>query len=203
MLLQVMHRAQSEALVRLWNRRPGFVIDPTARLIGRPIIKAGHADSRLVVGAGSRLVSSSFRTALGVNHPVVLALLAPGAELLLGSNVGISGGSLCAARRVEIGDGTMLGANVTICDTDFHPLDHHERWNQPLPQPRPEDAVTVGRNVFVGTGAIILRGSSLGDHSVVGAGAVVKGTFPAGSVIAGNPARVVRQLSLQGPHLAI
>lgn len=192
---QARHRAQSEVLVRRYNQIAGVQIHPTARLIGAPIISL-EGKGWLEIGAATRLVSVSTRTALGVNHPVVLRCLLPGAELLLGQNVGISGGSICAVGHVELGDGTMLGANVTICDTDFHPLAHPERWSQPTPPFRERDAVVIGKNCFLGTGAIILKGTRLGDGCVVGAGAVVTGSHEPGSIIAGNPARLIRTIDL-------
>ncbi|MFJ6283098.1 acyltransferase [Pseudarthrobacter oxydans] len=192
--LIILQRLQSELYVRSM-RRQGVVVASTARLIGKPIVhlKAGSA---LRIGARVRLISDSRRTALGVNHPVVLRALSPNAVITIGDDVGISGGSICAAYRVEIGRGTMLGANVTIADTDFHPLDHEWRRYEPTPTASPDDAVTISHNVFIGTGATILKGTVLGPHCVVGAGAVVKGQFEAGTVLAGNPARALRTLKV-------
>lgn len=51
--------------------------------------------------------------------------------------------------------------------------------------------VEIGDHVFIGINSMILMGTKIGDHCVVGAGAVVKGEFPAGSIIAGNPAKVI------------
>lgn len=51
--------------------------------------------------------------------------------------------------------------------------------------------VTIGNNVFIGTKAIILKGTTIGDNCIIGAGSVVKGVFPEGVVIAGNPAKVI------------
>lgn len=55
--------------------------------------------------------------------------------------------------------------------------------------------VAIGKRVFVGAGAIILPGSSIGDDSIVGAGAVVRGGFPPGSLLIGNPAKVVADVA--------
>jgi acetyltransferase-like isoleucine patch superfamily enzyme len=186
----VRHRLVSETIVMTLRAR-GIAIGEGVRFLGRPIVTRA-ADSEIRIGPGCRLVSRSERTALGVNHAVVLRTLLPGAVLELGRNVGMSGGSIGAARRVTIGDGSLLGANVTVADTDFHPLDDDERWSAAMPQPVAAVEVVIGRNVFLGTGAIVLKGSVIGDNSVIGAGSVVAGHIPAGVVAAGNPARVLR-----------
>lgn len=146
------------------------------------------------------LISVSFGTALGVNHPVVLRTLRPEARIKIGARVGISGGSICAAKLVVIGDDTMLGANVTIADTDFHSLDPRRRANK-----HDEEVaiagVTVGKNVFVGTNAIILKGVTIGDNTIIGAGSVVTKSIPPNVVAAGNPCRQVRDLVVE--HLTL
>jgi acetyltransferase-like isoleucine patch superfamily enzyme len=194
-VLILRHRLQSEVTVRRLRRR-GAEIAHSARFVGTPIVDLVPG-STLAIGDRVRIVSDSRRTALGVNHAAVLRTLSAHAALIVHEDVGISGGSICVAQRVEIGAGTMLGANVTIADTDFHPLEHPRRRYEPVPTPREEDEVFLGRNVFVGTAAIILRGSIIGDDCVIGAGAVVKGVIPAGSIVAGNPARTLRQVDIQ------
>jgi acetyltransferase-like isoleucine patch superfamily enzyme len=189
----IRHRIASDVAVSVL-RAQGIEMGAGVRLLGWPIITRAES-SRIQIGARSRLVSRSDRTALGVNHPVVLRTLLPGALIEIGDNVGISGGSICAAVHVTIGNGTMLGANVVVADTDFHPLDSRERWSEGVPAPAAEHAVVIGRNVFVGTGAIILKGALIGDDTVIGAGSVVSGSIPPGVVAAGNPARVLRSLS--------
>ena len=106
----------------------------------------------------------------------------------------MSGGTICAVYRVSIGDGCLIGADTVIVDTDFHPLAHPDRRHAALPEPREKDAVTIGRNVFLGTRVLILRGSWIGDGAVVGAGSVVRGRVEPGSVVAGNPLRTLRRL---------
>ena len=61
----------------------------------------------------------------------------------------------------------------------------------------PAKPIRIGKNCFIGCNAIILKGTVLGDGSVVGAGAVVAGIFESNSVIAGNPARVIRILGAE------
>jgi maltose O-acetyltransferase len=86
---------------------------------------------------------------------------------------------------VAIGDGTQIGPGVQILAAD-HPRDAAGRASG-LEFGRP---VHVGRNVWIGGGAIILPGVSIGDSAVIGAGSVVTRDVPAGATVFGNPARV-------------
>lgn len=90
--------------------------------------------------------------------------------------------------EIRIGEGCMLGPNVQLY-TAIHPV-------PPVPRADLLEAgapITLGRNVWVGGGAIILPGVSIGENSVIGAGAVVTGDIPANCVAVGNPARVIRE----------
>lgn len=88
--------------------------------------------------------------------------------------------------RVEIGDFTLIGPAVQIY-TATHPLDAKQRRERELGKP-----VTIGADVWIGGGAIICPGVSIGDRSVVGAGSVVTKDIPEGVLAAGNPCRVIR-----------
>lgn len=93
---------------------------------------------------------------------------------------------------VFIGDHVMIGPNVTIA-TAGHPVDPtlRERMLQyNLP-------VHVGNNVWIGAGAILLPGVTIGDNTVVGAGSVVTKDIPANVVAVGNPCRVLREIGEQ------
>jgi acetyltransferase-like isoleucine patch superfamily enzyme len=84
----------------------------------------------------------------------------------------------------------LLGSFVEIFDSDFHDL-HPARRRRGTPRMGP---VVLGENVFVGEGAKILKGVTIGRDSVIGAGSVVTASIPEGVVAAGNPARVIREL---------
>jgi maltose O-acetyltransferase len=86
---------------------------------------------------------------------------------------------------VSIGDKTQIGPAVQILAAD-HPRDPAER-TAGLEFGRP---IRIGRNVWIGGGAIILPGVSIGDDALIGAGSVVTRDVPAGAVAVGNPARV-------------
>lgn len=97
---------------------------------------------------------------------------------------------ITAAGRLTIGAGTLMSFNVSIQDTD-HRYDDFTR--SVSLQPLTFAPTTIGENCFIGAGARILAGTKLGRHCVVGANAVVRGEFADFSVIAGNPARVVKR----------
>ncbi|MDP9092613.1 MAG: acyltransferase [Actinomycetota bacterium] len=179
-------------------RRSDIRLGEGVMAFGLPLITA-VAGARVVIGRGVRLVSVDRATPLGVNHRVIIRALHPGASIIIGDKTGISGGTICSYGSVSIGERCLLGANVTVFDTDFHPVHDLLRVSAAVPEPAARDAVIIGDNVFIGTGAIIVKGVHIGDNSVIGAGAVVTSSCPANTIMAGNPARVVGSI---GPLLA-
>ena len=181
------------AIFRLRLRYLGVEIGEGAALLGCPIVGLAR-DSKISIGSGNLLISRSSRTDLGVSSRVVLRTLRPGATIRIGSDVGISGASICAATSIAIGNRVLLGTDVVVADTDFHPVDAVPRRYASLPEPQPNDRIIIEDDVFVGARSIILKGSVIGEGSVIGAGSVVTGEIPRGVVAAGNPCRVIRPL---------
>lgn len=180
-------------------KQTGVHTQKNVRFHGMPIISL-FGDSVISIGESCVICSDTRMTALGLNHRVVMRTLRQGAKIVIGRNTGMSGGVICAASRVEIGDDCLIGANVVISDTDFHSLNPVGRrencnWDEIVIRP-----VVIEDNVFIGTGAIVLKGVTIGKNSVIGAGAVVTKNIPQSSVAAGNPARVIRTLRMDHAH---
>ncbi|HXJ62386.1 MAG TPA: acyltransferase [Actinomycetota bacterium] len=113
------------------------------------------------------------------------------AVIEIGRNVRLNGPTIQAACRIEIGDDALLG-DAIVLDTDMHPTGANRRHD---PQAEVRSApVVIERNVWVGGQAAVLPGVRIGEGSVVGFRAVVTADVPPGVVVAGNPARVVREL---------
>lgn len=111
-------------------------------------------------------------------------------KIKIGDNVGISNATIFSRDSVEIEDNVMIGGGTKIFDTDFHPLDYEKRINNR------EDAVQcapvrICEGAFIGTEVIIMKGVTIGSHSVVGAGTVVTKSVPDNEIWAGNPAHFI------------
>jgi acetyltransferase-like isoleucine patch superfamily enzyme len=110
------------------------------------------------------------------------------AYLEIGSGTFLNYGvSLSAHREVIIGSNCLIGNYVTIMDNDYHDLKEHDQQGRSA-------AIHIGDNVWIGIRSVILKGVTLGDGCVVGAGSVVTSDIPPNAVAFGVPARVVRTL---------
>lgn len=159
-------------------------------LNGMPIIgKCGG--SRIILEKNVTLVSRSKDNVAGVNHPVILATLSENAIIRIGEGSGLSGATLCAASEISIGKRCGIGANVSLYDTDFHPINPLQRHHQSSILDAPCKPILIGDDVWIGANATLLKGSSIGDAGVVGACSVVTGAIPSRTIVAGNPARVI------------
>lgn len=169
----------------------GVDVRYSVRFIGMPIIDIRNGGS-LYIGHKVKLISNPRDTALGVNHPCIIRLLTRSSTVEIHEGTGISGVTLCCKDRVIIGKECLIGANVTIADTDFHPLiPHNRRYSKNNVRSGP---ILIGDNVFIGTGSIVLKNVNIGENSVIGAGSVVTNNIPSNCVARGNPAKVIRYL---------
>jgi len=126
------------------------------------------------------------------------------AKLVINNDVYIGDDCLIScAERIEIGPYTLLAHGVQIFDNDSHPVDALERQKDyqvvrgQLQGKRGGIAtapVIIGSRVWVGFNAIVLKGVTIGDGSIVGAGSIVVEDVPPNTVVAGNPARIVKTL---------
>ena len=133
--------------------------------------------------------------------------VAADAHVCIGDFTLLVGALITADTSVDIGSHCLISWGVGIADSDFHPVSAAQRMIDaealaPYFEGRPERPlaavrsrpVKIGDNVWIGMNAIVLKGVTIGDGSVVAAGAVVTKDVPAGTIVAGNPARFIKRV---------
>jgi acetyltransferase-like isoleucine patch superfamily enzyme len=116
----------------------------------------------------------------------------------------LNGALIMAEERIDIGSHCLISWNVGLADSDFHPLEPAQRmvdaqalapfFEKRPARPRLKTApIKICDNVWIGMNAVILKGVTIGENSVVAAGSVVTKTVEPNTVVAGNPAVVVKK----------
>ncbi len=141
--------------------------------------------STIIIGDNCRFRSTATSNLIGVNHKCIIATHAPGASIKIGNGSGFSGTTIGAFCQITIGDNVKCGANTLITDSDWHADDARSA--------KPK-AVFIDDNVWLGYGAIVMKGVTIGKNSVIGAGSVVTKDIPPNVVAAGNPCKVIKPL---------
>ncbi|MGM9713535.1 MAG: DapH/DapD/GlmU-related protein [Prevotella sp.] len=93
---------------------------------------------------------------------------------------------------LTIGNNVKIGGMVLITDTDAHPIDFMSRRTSNVGTK--SAPITIGDDAWIGARCLILKGVTIGERSIIGAGSVVTHDVPPDSIAAGNPARVIRRL---------
>lgn len=150
-----------------------------------------YANSKIEIGDGVTFNSSFESNIYGLYQPCVI-IARNGGVLRIGSGSGISGSTIYCKLKIEIGKNVLVGGNCKLMDNDWHSLESSKRVIQ-----KEEDIkkapIIIGDNCFIGGNSIILKGTTIGNNCVIGAGSVVHGYFPDNSIIAGNPAKVIKK----------
>ena len=124
-------------------------------------------------------------------------------KLTIGSRTFIGKSFLVCADEIEIGDDVMVSWGVTILDHDSHNLEFSKRaddvlnWCAGIKDWTHVKVlkVQISNKVWIGCNAIIIRGITIGEGAVIAAGAVVTKDVPPWTIVAGNPAKIIRELS--------
>jgi acetyltransferase-like isoleucine patch superfamily enzyme len=177
MMLARMNRfVKGFLLTLLWRARGVEIPD---RLAVEGLIPSLAADGSVRLGSRVAFRSHRFRSRIGAYGTSVIDI---GDRTFFNSGVTIE-----SSIGITIGRNCLIGDRVTIQDSNFHEVELGAGVTR-----RP---VRIGDNVWLCAGSVILPGVEIGDHTVVGAGAVVTRSLPARVLAAGNPARIVRELN--------
>ena len=165
---------------RLWRVRLGHC----CRFQGKAIFRT-LPDTQILIGDRCSFNSSHRSNLIGVYSPCMISTISSGAKIKVGKGCGFSGTVIAAALKIELGDNVRCGANTLITDTDWHHDDARVGKDAPI---------RIGNNVWLGYGVKILKGVTIGDNSLIGAGSIVTKDIPANVVAAGNPCKVIKVL---------
>lgn len=134
-----------------------------------------------------------------------LLTFAHGGEITIGKYCYIGEHSkVWSAGRIHIGDRVLIAHSVTILDNLTHPISataRHDHYRRIIENGHPESInldeqpVEIGDDVWIGCMSVILRGVTIGQGAIVGAGSVVTCAVPPWTIVAGNPTRVIRELT--------
>ena len=161
-----------------WYLRKANYVGPRVRVWGRPSVENAGT---ITIGELTKLISSIATLELAAG---------PGATLEIGERVFINYGcSFGATQLIRIGPRCAIGSHAIIIDNDFHRVEPERRYEVP-----PSAPIILEENVWLGARVIVLRGVTIGAHSVIGAGSVVTRDIPPRSVAVGLPARVIKSI---------
>ena len=160
----------------LWPRFYNFVIFIANRVVvGQEFTVNGcvYVNNRgsIEIGDGVTINSGMRLNPVG-GQTQTRIIVYPGAKLRIGNNVGISNTTIVVQSSVEIDDGAIVGGSCNILDTDFHSLNPNVRGTvNDIGKTKP---VYIGKKVFLGAHSIVLKGVSIEDYSIIGAGSVIR-----------------------------
>jgi acetyltransferase-like isoleucine patch superfamily enzyme len=149
--------------------RPWYV-----EVFGAPIIIGDYA---FIIAAADHRVRLSVWTDKQVRGRIQIgdySLLSPGVRI-------------SSASQIRLGDNCMIASGAYLTDSDWHDVYNRIAFGKTEP-------IEIGNNVWIGDSAIVCKGVSIGENSIVGAGAVVVHAIPPNCIAAGNPAQVVKEL---------
>lgn len=174
---QVWNNGRDVLNARWWLRGADHV-GPRVRLRGRPAVANR---GRMIVGDRVQLISTIATLELVSEQ---------GGTLEIGERSLVNFGcSLVATQSVRIGRDCHIGPYTMMLDNDYHRIEPERRLERPPSQP-----ITIEDNVWVGARVIVMSGVRIGRDSAVGAGSVVTHDVPARTLVAGVPARKIRDL---------
>ncbi len=168
-----------------------------------------HPSAKISIRTSLRLPRSA-RVTIGAltECNAVFCFDRPEAEITIGERCFLGNSTIVSAGRVSIGDDVMLSWGITIVDHDSHSLEFMNRANDVVEWREGRKSwehvsispVTIQNKAWIGFGATILKGVTVGEGAIVGASAVVTRDVLPWSIVAGNPAKLIRQQIAPDPQ---
>ena len=180
------YRLRSPLLAWLWGVKHGKRL----RFQGKTIIRTRHS-GEITLGNNVVFNAQKGTNLVGLTGPTILDTLG-GGKIEIGDRSGFSSIVMSSRSSITIGSRVKIGGNVRIFDHDYHSLEAEYRCTPEDRKHIRSKPVVIEDDCFIGTNAIILKGTHLGPRTIVAAGSVVFGlTVPPDSMVKGNPANIV------------
>lgn len=142
--------------------------------------------SEIIIGDNVILRSNEVANLIGINRRCIFSTHSKNSKLNIGNNCGFSGTVIGVFDNITIGNNVRCGANTLITDSDWHLDDYRSGAPQPI---------IIEDNVWLGVNSVVLKGVTIGKNSVIGANSVVTKNIPPNVIAAGNPCRVIKEIT--------
>ena len=197
--LEMIPLFSKKVYVKLWKcymkckiLRGGWQVGADAKWWGHSIV---NVDKSASLQIGEDFTCSSGLHGGICNEVCSKIEVYPSASLVIGNHVGMSNVVIQCHEKIEIGNHVLLGAGSVVLDSNFHDTDYKERRKSGTGYSTAKTSpVKIGNDVFIGTRAIICKGVTIGDCSIIAAGSVVVKDIPPCQVWGGNPASFIKNI---------
>lgn len=179
----------SDILNKIAFKIHGFKYGHRLRTFGLIFIRG---TGTLLIGDNVTITSCRETNPIGGDIKTIFHAKGKG-KITIGNNVGISNAAIIAQEFITIGDDVLIGGGCKLYDHDFHSIHYENRMKHPDPDVR-SSPISIRQGAFIGAHSIILKGVTIGKHSVIGAASVVTKSVPDGEVWAGNPASFIKKI---------
>ena len=160
---------------------------------GIPMIEVSIG-GKFIIGNNFHMQNGRHYNKIGRQQPCIFTV-AKGGTLTFGENVGISHSAFFCTSKITLGNNVMIGGNCVFYDTDFHSLNFLHRRDRLIDHENQKSApILIHDDVFIGAHSTILKGVTIGEKSIIGAGSIVSKSIPPNEIWAGNPIAFIRSL---------
>ncbi len=177
-------RALSTPSNRVLLSLHGIQVGMKCSFYGRTI-SYRHPASTIRIGENCTFRSHKLSNLIGIKQNCVISTHSASAAIEIGDNCGFSGTVIGAAKSITIHENVRCGSNTVITDFDWHINDRRSG--------NPKEIV-IEENVWLGLNCVVLKGSRIGQNSLIGANSVVVSSIPPNVIAAGNPCRIIKDL---------
>ncbi len=187
-----MRYAKEDIVNQLLFKLCGVIVKGTPKNIRGILTIRSCQKGSIEFGDNITIMSGKQYNIIGNDFRTVLRTIQNG-KITIGNSVGISNSAIVSAIGIVIEDDVMIGGNCQIFDTDFHPISFENRkvHDEDGGKAKP---IYIKQGAFIGANTMILKGVTIGERAVIGAGSVVASDVPDGEVWAGNPARFIKKI---------